>query len=131
MSLPITIPSHTTAPPPPQHPDLANTTVSEAYIETSSNSTTTQITSGPGGSTYFQPVVGSQTGSVVRPSGANASGASGASGAGSSASGSAVSGGAAAASSRAAGYMSASAGKGWIGVVVGLVGVAVGMMVVA
>jgi hypothetical protein len=61
--------------------------VSEAYIETSSNTTTTQITTPLGGSTYFQPVVGSQTGSAVTPAqsgGASASGGGSSSGGGAS-----------------------------------------------
>ncbi|ADV23067.1 chitin deacetylase, putative [Cryptococcus gattii WM276] len=52
--------------------------ISEAYIETSSNQTTTQITSASGGSTYFQPIVGTATGSEVSaPSEATGSTAAG------------------------------------------------------
>jgi len=74
--------------------DCLGRPLSEAYIETSSNTTNTQITSGA--STFFQATVGSQTGQAVTPtsqsfsaiasgsvsgSGAFASAASGASGA--------------------------------------------------
>ena len=82
--------------------------MTEAYIETSSNTTTTQIMSGAGGSTYFQPVVGTQTGSAVVPAssgGSNAAGGSGGSGA-SGANGAAA---AATSSKGAAGKMEAAA----------------------
>lgn len=47
--------------------DCLGLPASEAYVETSSNNTATQITSAE--STFFQPVVGSATGSPVAPSG--------------------------------------------------------------
>lgn len=69
--------------------DCLGLPASEAYVETSSNNTATHITSGE--STFFQPVVGSATGSPVAPSGvsqtrsmdAAASGSASASGSGS------------------------------------------------
>ena len=47
--------------------DCLGLPASEAYVETSSNNTATHITSAE--STFFQPVVGSATGSPVAPSG--------------------------------------------------------------
>ena len=61
--------------------DCLGKPASEAYIETSSNTTATQITSAA--STFYQPVVGSQTGSAVMPTSATDS-AGGASGSGTS-----------------------------------------------
>ncbi|GFZ47108.1 Chitin deacetylase [Saitozyma sp. JCM 24511] len=53
--------------------------LSEAYIETSSNTTQTMITSANGGSTYFQASMGTATGAVVTATGTGtASGANGA-----------------------------------------------------
>lgn len=53
----------------------------EAYIETSSNTTTTLITSDPAGSTFFQPVVGTQTGEAVVASTGTLAGSGGSAGA--------------------------------------------------
>lgn len=47
--------------------DCLGLPASEAYVETSSNNTATHITSAE--STFFQPVVGSATGSPIAPSG--------------------------------------------------------------
>lgn len=47
--------------------DCLGLPASEAYVETSSNNTATQITSGA--SSVFPPTVGSATGSPVTPSG--------------------------------------------------------------
>jgi hypothetical protein len=57
--------------------------VSEAYVETSSNTTATFVTSAA--STYFQPNVGSQGGAAVTPTsgGGGSSAASGSGGSGS------------------------------------------------
>lgn len=60
-----------------------NLPLSEAYIETSSNTTSTKITSAAGGSTYYQAAGGSQTGSAVTAS-SGSGGASGSASAGSS-----------------------------------------------
>lgn len=99
---------------------------SEAYIETSSNTTQTFITSAA--STFFQPAVGSQTGSVaVTPTSAS-SGGSGGSGSSGSASGSAASG---AASSGSAGRAAALNFGGVVPVLVSLGAVAAGMVFVA
>lgn len=81
--------------------------LSEAYIETSSNTTQTVITSASSGS-VFQPVIGSATGAAVTPSGVSVT----TSGAGSSASASSGSGAAGSSGSAAAASSSkSSAGK--------------------
>jgi hypothetical protein len=56
--------------------DCLGLPASEAYIETSSNSTATRITSGSSGSTYYQPVIGTATGAAVTPSVSNSGGPS-------------------------------------------------------
>lgn len=103
--------------------------VSEAYIETSSNATTTRITSGDGGSTYYQPAVGVQTG------GGSSSGSSGPSRSASSGAGSSAASGsgavAAATSSRAAGDKVAFGMKGVWGLVGAVAAIGVGMRIVA
>ncbi|KAK4687695.1 hypothetical protein P7C73_g2423, partial [Tremellales sp. Uapishka_1] len=71
--------------------------VSEAYIETSSNATTTAITSGS--TTFFQASIGTATGSAVLPSSSGSDAVS----SGSAASGSAASGSASASGSSASG----------------------------
>jgi hypothetical protein len=92
--------------------------VSEAYIETSSNTTTTQITTPKGGSTYFQPVIGSQTGSAVTPASSGGAAASGGSSGSAKASGSAAN--AATSSKGAAGRVTGVDVK-WGGIVLGAV----------
>lgn len=57
--------------------------LSEAYIETSSNTTATVISSASGGSTFFQASVGTATGSAVTATGTGSDAASGTSAAGS------------------------------------------------
>ncbi|WWC64002.1 uncharacterized protein I303_106608 [Kwoniella dejecticola CBS 10117] len=98
--------------------------ISEAYIETSANATTTAVTSVDGGSTYFQPSVGTATGSLasITTGGAAASGSGG-----SGASGSAAASGSSAPSSGA----SKLALDKVIPAAVALGAVALGMMVVA
>ncbi|OCF35617.1 chitin deacetylase [Kwoniella heveanensis CBS 569] len=78
--------------------ECLNKPLSEAYVETSANATTTQITQAASG-TYFQATVGTATGSIEAvTSGASGSGASGSSGASASASASGSSGNSAASS---------------------------------
>jgi hypothetical protein len=111
---------------------LAYTPVSEAYIETSSNVTSTRITSGAGGSTFFQPQVGTATAAAASgaSSGSAASGAaSGANNVASGVSGSAGSA-AAAGSSRAAGDKVAMGMKGVWGIVGAVVAVGAGMKMI-
>jgi len=104
--------------------------LSEAYIETSSNSTQTQITSAA--STYYQASVGTGTGTlvVVSQTGSAASGGS----SGSAASGSSRPSGSTSASSgsstSAAGRLEVSMG-GIVGMVVSLFAVGMGMAIVA
>ncbi|WWC91181.1 uncharacterized protein L201_006122 [Kwoniella dendrophila CBS 6074] len=94
--------------------------LSEAYVETSANATTTQVSAGNGGSTYFQPTVGTATGSLasITTGGAAASG-SGASGSSGSA--------AASGSSRP----SSDASRTFVPSAIALTLVAIGMMVMA
>ncbi|WRT69090.1 uncharacterized protein IL334_006073 [Kwoniella shivajii] len=109
---------------------------SEAYVETSANATTTQITSVDGGSTYFQATVGTATGSLgsITTGGASASGSgASASGSGSGSGGSAAASGSASASGSSG--SSSAAGRVELGKIVpafvALATVALGMMVVA
>ncbi|KAI9636971.1 uncharacterized protein MKK02DRAFT_37340 [Dioszegia hungarica] len=114
-----------------------NQPLSEAYIETSSNNTATRIMSGSGGSTFFQPAVGTQTFSSASASsagsGAASSGSAGSSAAGGSSSGSANAGNAAAASSsRAAGERVAGMGfKGVWGAMAAVLAIGAGMTLLA
>jgi len=102
--------------------DCLGRPLSEAYIETSSNSTQTVITSAQ--STFFQPSIGTQTGEVVTATSASfsavASGGAAPSGS-SSAGGSTPSN----AAGRAAGM------GGFVPVVISLAGVAAGMAFIA
>ncbi|WWD21295.1 hypothetical protein CI109_105779 [Kwoniella shandongensis] len=81
--------------------DCLGRPLSEAYIETSSNSTATVISSAPSG-TFFQPSIGTATGAVVTPTSASpTSGGAAASGSGASGAGSGTTAGAASSSSAA------------------------------
>ncbi|OWZ39624.1 chitin deacetylase [Cryptococcus neoformans c45] len=102
---------------------------SEAYIETSSNQTTTQITAATGSqSTFFQPIVGTATGAEVSaPSEATGSTAAGSAAATTSGSGASASTGAASNTSSSGSGRSATMG----GAFIALAAVAVGMVYVA
>ena len=107
--------------------DCLGRPLSEAYIETSSNTTQTFVTSAA--STYFQPTVGTQTGSVaVTPT--SASGGSGASGSAGSAGGASGSSGSAR-PSQSAGAAGRAVSFGFAPVAVALGAVAAGMALVA
>lgn len=102
---------------------------SEAYIETSSNQTTTQITAATGSqSTFFQPIVGTATGAEVSaPSEATGSTAAGSAASTTSGSGASASTGAASNTSSSGSGRSATMG----GALIALAAVAVGMVYVA
>jgi hypothetical protein len=102
------------------------TPVSEAYIETSSNTTNTQVTSAA--SSHFQAVVGSQTGQAVTPTSQSFSAVASGSQSGTRPSGSSAAGASAAPSSgagKAAGF------GGFAPVVISLGAVALGMALMA
>ncbi|KAK8844049.1 hypothetical protein IAR55_006843 [Kwoniella newhampshirensis] len=88
--------------------DCLGRPLSEAYIETSSNSTATVISSAPSG-TFFQPSIGTATGAVVTPTSASASASGSGAGAASSGSGSGASQSGSASGSRAPAGTSAAA----------------------
>ncbi|WWC98008.1 hypothetical protein V866_004897 [Kwoniella sp. B9012] len=103
--------------------------LSEAYIETSANATTTQVTSASDGSTYFQATVGTATGSLasITTGGAAASG----SGSGASGSASASASGSSGSSGSSSGAETRFVVDKFVPAVVAFTVVALGMMVVA
>ncbi|ODN95829.1 chitin deacetylase [Cryptococcus wingfieldii CBS 7118] len=104
--------------------------ISEAYIETSSNQTTTQVTSAA--STFFQATVGTETGSEVSAA-ASATGSTAAGSAGASSESGAASGSSSASDSSSSGSSSSAAGRSaTLGkAIIALGAIAVGMVVAA